>query len=294
MRWPRCDPPRIIGALALAFLLLAIAGCSALRFGYSQLPNVAYWRLDGYFDFDTEQEPRVRDAIAEWFRWHRATQIPEYAVLAARVRADAAADATPQRACRWWSELGGRLDDAMQQMVPGLAPVAMTLTPRQLAHLERRYAKSIDEMRRDYLQTSADERRRASVRRAVERFEDFYGRLDDAQRREVEVAVAASPFDAERFVAERAARHQDSLAVLRRVTAPGTSAAEAERALSELLAQTQVSPRPAYREYQRALIDYNCAFAARIHNLTTREQRQVLRDKLAGWEADMRSLSNGS
>ncbi len=294
MQLPRCDPPRIIGALALALVLLAVAGCSALRFGYSQLPSVAYWRLDGYFDFDTEQEPRVRDAIAEWFRWHRATQIPEYATLAARARADAIADATPRQTCRWWSELGGRLDDAMQQMVPGLAPVAMTLTPRQLAHVERRYAKSIDEMRRDYLQSSADERRRASVRRAVERFEDFYGRLDDAQRREVEAAVAASPFDAERFIAERAARHQDSLAVLRRVVAPGTSAAEAERALREVVAQTLVSPRPAYREYQRALIDYNCAFAARIHNLTTREQRQVLRDKLAGWEADMRSLSNGS
>ena len=40
-----------------------------------------YWWLERYIDFDETQEPRAREAVAEWFRWHRSTQLPEYAGL---------------------------------------------------------------------------------------------------------------------------------------------------------------------------------------------------------------------
>ena len=288
---------RIIGALLLASVVLLQAGCSLLRtIGYSQAPNFIYWRLDNYFEFNAEQTPRVRAAIADWFRWHRSTQLPGYIELVARARTQLPETATPALACQWWDELGRRFDTALEQAAHHLAPVTLTLTPDQLAHLERRYAKSIEEMRRDYLQASTDERRRATVKRAVERFESFYGRLDEAQRRRIAAAVDASPFDAERFIAERQARHQDTLVVLRRLTAsqPRVTLDQAEAALRELVTQTQLSPRPTYRAYQRELLDYNCAFAAQVHNTMSAKQRDSARDKLGGWENDLRTWLNGS
>ncbi|MCX7224461.1 MAG: hypothetical protein NT071_02345, partial [Burkholderiales bacterium] len=47
---------RIIGLL----LALLLSGCSALRLGYSQAPELAYWWLDSYFDFTEAQTTRVR------------------------------------------------------------------------------------------------------------------------------------------------------------------------------------------------------------------------------------------
>jgi hypothetical protein len=67
----------IIGvALALTTLL---SGCGAMRLAYNQAPDLGYWWLDKYIDFNDEQTPRVRDAIASWFRWNRSTQLPDYA-----------------------------------------------------------------------------------------------------------------------------------------------------------------------------------------------------------------------
>ena len=61
-------------------------------------------------------------------------------------------------------------------------------------------------------------------------------------------------------------------------------------ALRALLARTERSPDPEYRAYQVKLTQYNCGFAAQIHNATTVDQRQKARERLKGWEEDLRAL----
>ena len=51
----------IIGLLVGAVALLG--GCSSVRLAYGNGPQLAWWWLDGYVDFSTEQTPRV--ALAE-------------------------------------------------------------------------------------------------------------------------------------------------------------------------------------------------------------------------------------
>src|SRR5690349_2953366 len=77
----------IIGALLCAGAL-ALAGCSALRIGYGQAPELSYWWADKYFDFDGEQSPRVRTALRQWFAWHRGSELPDYAQRLARAQAE--------------------------------------------------------------------------------------------------------------------------------------------------------------------------------------------------------------
>ena len=62
-------------------------------------------------------------------------------------------------------------------------------------------------------------------------------------------------------------------------------------AMRMLLSHAERSPDPAYRAYQQRLSDYNCGFAARIHNATTPAQRQQALETLKGWEEDLRSLA---
>ena len=43
--------------------------------------------------------------------------------------------------------------------------------------------------------------------------------------------------------------------------------------------------------YSQRLAKYHCAFGARIHDLTNLRQREHARDKVRGWEEDLRELS---
>ncbi len=122
----------------------------------------------------------------------------------------------------------------------------------------------------------------------------LYGRLDEGQRQLVAVGVAASPFDAAVWYAERQAIQGETLQTLARLTAGGPGRADRESnlaGLQALSARVQRASPGSYRNYQQRLTDYNCAFIAQLHNSTTVAQRQAARDKLKGWEQDLRALA---
>ncbi len=268
-----------------------LGACSALRFGYNQADELAYWWLDGYADFDTQQSHRVRQALTQWHSWHRRTQLPDYTALLVQAQAEVPEPSTAQRLCHWWNNGRSRLNVALEAAIPAAAELLLTLTPQQIEHLERRYAKFNAEFRDDYLQAEPSQRLKASVKRTVERAESFYGRLDDAQRERIARLVAQSPFDADLWFGERKARQQEALQMLRRLKAEGANADQAQAALRAYLERMANSPRAEYRRYAQALEQYNCQFVADVHNSATAAQRQALVQKLKGWEADLRALS---
>ena len=280
---------RIIAALCGLALLLS--GCSALRIGYSQAADLAYWWLDGYADFNGEQTRRIREALAQWFVWHRKTQLPDYAQLLVRAQAEVRGDTTPARVCEWQGELLKRAHVAWEQAAPAAAEWALSVTPQQIQHIERRYAKANDEFRDDYLQEDPRERTEATIKRTVERAESLYGRLDVAQRTRIAAAMARSPFDPELWLAERKLRQQEALQLLRKLNVDGASREQAQGALRVYVDQLERSPREAYRRYSERLVEFNCAFAAGLHNSISPAQRRTALSKLSGWEGDVRALA---
>ena len=282
----------IIGWGLLALLLLG--GCSAVRIGYNQAPTLAWWWIDGYMDFDAEQSPKVKEALNQWFAWHRTTQLPDYAELLAAAQVQVLQPATPAQVCRWSDDLRMRLAAAFVHGVPLAADLLPALKPAQLAQLERRYRKSNQDFEEDFLQQQPEERLQASIKRTIDRVEMLYGRLDERQRQLIAAGVAASPFDAAVWYAERKAVQGETLQTLARLTAGGPARADREsnlaglQALAARVQRTQPGP---YRSYQQRLTEYNCAFIAQLHNSTTPAQRQAARGKLKGWEEDLRALA---
>lgn len=281
----------LIKSAIIGWLALALMGCSAVRLGYDNGAQLAWWWLDGYVDFSREQAPPAKQGIERWFEWHRATQLPDYAALLADASAQVLEPTTPAQACRWQARLREALDPALDRAVELAAELVPGLGEAQLHHLEQRYAKGNDEMRSDFLQPDPTVRARESVRRTVERAERLYGRFEEAQRRVVEAGVAASPFDPEIWLAERQRRQRDTVQLLRRLLAERADGDQRLAAMRMLALRTEHSPDPEYRAYQSRLAEYNCAFAARIHNATTPAQRQRARDTLKGWEEDLRALT---
>ena len=282
----------IIGLLWVA--LAGLSGCSALRLGYNTAPDLAYWWIDGYADFDDTQAPQVRDALSSWFAWHRRTQLPDYAALLARAQVEVLADTTPERACAWWADVRRRTETAFEHAMPLAAGIAATLTPAQIRHIERRQAKSNEEFREEHLAADPKERREVALKRAIDRAETIYGRLDEVQRERVAAALAESPFDPALWLEERKRRQRDAIEVLRRIASDPAAADQAVPALRAWAQRIERSPDPGYRRYQEQLTRTNCAFTATLHNMTSAAQRQAAAAKLQGWEGDLRALAGSA
>jgi hypothetical protein len=279
----------IIAALSLAICVVA-AGCSLLKVGYGQASPLAFRWLDGYVDFDDAQSLRVRGALGEALSWHRRTQLPDYVDLLVRAEAEVQSDATPERMCAWGRELKARGDRVVQYALPTIVEVALTLTPAQIVNIEKRQAKTNAEYRDEHLQRDRDKRLRAAVKSEVERAEMLYGDLDKAQHDLVARSVASSPYDAELSYAERLARQQDAIALIRKWRETGVGRDEALAQARGWVQRLDRSPREHYRVYAERLADYNCGFASILHNTTSPAQRREAARKLKGYEADLRSL----
>ena len=275
----------------IGLLVLLLAACSSVPLGYANAPQLAWWWLDGYVDFSREQAPQVQRGIDRWFEWHRATQLPEYAALLASVGREVLEPATPAQACRWQGRMRDALDPSLDRAIELAADLVPGLTEVQFRHLEQRFAKINDELRDDYLQPDLAERARESVKRTVERVERLYGTLNEAQKRLVAAGVAVSPFDPALWLADRQRRQRETLAILRALVASGAERDQRLAGLHALVVRVEQSPDPTYRAYQDRLAEYNCAFAARIHNATTPEQRRQARETIKGWEDDLRALA---
>jgi hypothetical protein len=232
----------------------------------------------------------VRSALGEAMSWHRRTQLPDYVDLLVRAEAEVLADATPERMCTWGRELKARGDGVVQYALPTIVEVALTLSPAQIANIEKRQAKTNGEYRDDFVQRDREKRRRAAVKREVERAEMLYGDLDKAQHELVVLSVAASPYDPELSYAERLARQQDAIALIRKWRETGVGRDEALAQARGWVQRLDRSPREHYRVYAARLADYNCGFASVLHNATSPAQRREAVKKLKGYEGDLRSL----
>lgn len=287
--------PRIIGGLRGALLTACVAlltACSAVRLGYDQGPTLAWWWLDRQLDFSSEQKPRVQGALADWFDWHRASQLPAYADELARLQRFKTERLSATQVCALAAGWQQRLRVAAAQAVPAAAEIVRTLTPAQIDHLERHQAEALDDAVDKFLRPATEaERRKLVFEREAERFEALYGALEDGQRQRLAEGLAASPFDAERWIAERRARSADLVRALRRWQAERADAATVQAGLQRLADELLASPRPAYRELQRRVTEANCAIAAELHNSATPAQRQRAAERVRRWEEDARALA---
>jgi Family of unknown function (DUF6279) len=279
--------------IAAAFVLIAaLTGCGlALKFGYGQGSSLAFRWLDTYADFSEAQSRQVRGALDEWFAWNRRTQLPDYADSIALAEAELLSNTTAERVCAWADQIRSRVDTGIEHARPALVDVAATLTPQQIANVEKKFDERNESFRDDYLQRDPVKRRAAAVERDIGLAEQLYGSLDDAQREFVARRVAGSPFDAERSYAERLRRQQDVLSLLHRLAAAAPNRTDPDAEISAYLQRFDRSPDLDYRRYAQRLRDYGCASAAALHNGTSAEQRSVAVKTLRGYERELRELA---
>jgi len=269
---------------------LLLAGCVSMRIAYNHAPDLAYWKLDSYADFNGEQKPRVKQAITQWMHWHRTTQLPDYVALMALHRQELQGPVTPAAVCALFDRGRERVQRAWTQVLPSVVDIALTLQPAQLDHIERKMVKADEDVRKDFVQESTEARHRAYVKRAITSAERLYGDLGPAQRSVIESGVAQSPRDAEMWFAERQQRQRDALTTTRRLIGERATHEQALAAYKQLVADYRRSPDSEVATQEQRVQQYNCGFWAAVHNSTTPQQRRHASERIERWATDFQLL----
>ncbi len=279
---------RIIGLCAAC---LAMASCSVVRLGYGQAPDLAYWWIDSYIDLNEAQTPRLRKELDELAQWHRSRELPEVVLLLQKARQLAPGPISPAQVCALVED-GRTRFNAFTARSEGLVLwLAPSLSPAQIDHLARQFAKSNKEWEADWLRGTPADQLKHRVKQATRRFEMLYGDLDETQIQLLRAELAGSSFDARLWRTERLRRQEDMLVTLRRVSAGNLPPETVRESMQALLERLTTPPGAAGKAYADTMLRENCALFSRIHNSTSASQRARAVQTLRGYEEDFRVLS---
>ena len=287
----------LLGIIGAAMLVMGLQGCGALRLAYNQSPLATYWYLDGYLDFNASQRPLVKAALDDIHQWHRQTQLPLYIETLEKLQHQMSRDVSAAQACTLYAEVQDRLLVTFEGIAGRLQSegqgggmqVLASLDSAQLAHLQKKLAKTNAKYRKDYVDGSASKLREKRLEQAVSRTESLYGDLTNKQEALLDARLEASGVDPETAYAERLRRQQDLLQTLRNLRQ--ASAAAMSTNLGGVFARVAMSPDPNYRDYSQKTRMQACQAFADVHNSMSPEQRLTALRKLQNYALDLRALS---
>ena len=286
---------RIIAAsLAAVVMSASLSGCSAIKLGYNQLPEISSWWLDNYIDFTDTQSAQTKQALKKLQTWHRKEELPQIANLLVQAQSMAPNNISQQQACEVWGQMEKRIDAVAQESSRLATPIVLQLTPRQLRHLEKRWAVKNEDWKKDWVQPSAEDRLKKRLDATVDRFSDFYGDLNPEQIKLLRQQIEQSLWSPEVAIQNRIKRQQSQLVVLQNMIQdaqkPGFNLAQAEKTVLQLSLQGVRPQDPALLNLQLQLEQQACLNFSQFHNTTTPAQRQKAQRRLRAYEADVRAL----
>lgn len=271
-----------------------LTGCSAVRLGYNNLPDIASWWLDSYIDFSDTQGPQAKAALQKLQTWHRKEELPAIAELLVQAQTLAPQNITPEQACKIWESAQVRIESVIQESSRLAAPVVSQLSAKQLKHLEKEWASRNEDWKKQWVQGTPDSRIKKRVDLAAERFNSFYGDLNLEQRQVLKQQFLQSTWSPEASYQRRLKRQQEQLIALQamssEITKPAMPLPQVEKALQSLILQS-VRPKDAGElSKQLQLEQQACQNLAQLHNTMSPAQRLKAQRKLKDYETDVREL----
>ena len=284
----------ITASLVAVSMSVILTGCSAVRLGYNNLPDIASWWLDSYIDFSDTQGPQAKAALQKLQTWHRKEELPAIAELLVQAQTLAPQNITPEQACKIWEGAQVRVESFIQESSRLAAPVVSQLSAKQLKHLEKEWATRNEDWKKQWVQGTPDSRIKKRVDLAAERFNSFYGDLNLEQRQVLKQQFLQSTWSPEASYQRRLKRQQEQLMALQamssEITKPAMPLPQVEKALQSLILQS-VRPKDAGDlSKQLQLEQQACQNLVQLHNTMSPAQRLKAQRKLKDYETDVREL----
>ncbi len=268
----------------LAVLLaLVLQGCSVSRVAYSNADVVLRWQAGYYFDVEGEQSDQLDRGLAAVLAWHRGEALPQYARLANEMAARLQRGIKRQDLEWSYDALREQIRQTLAAAAGESAGLLDRLGPEQIEHFEGRLAEENRKFAKEEVQGTVEQLHKRRMKRNLERLEEWFGSLDDAQEERVRQYNARAPLAGALRERDRKRRQAEFLAMLR--------ARDAKRRLAPFLERWESDREPAYAkamhatrdEYMKLLLDLDRTLSAeqRAHAVARLRRFGELFDSLA-------------
>ena len=270
--------------IALAVLLMAlVCGCSTVRFAYENADAYARWKIGTYLDLEGEDAEQLDERIDEFHAWHRRNALPKYVTLAHEA-SQRFADGLSHPDLVWgYDSLRAQVRESLRRAAELLAPMLDRLTPQQVAQIERRIAEDNRQFYRERLRGPESERRARRAKYAVNRLEDWVGKLTPGQVKRVREYSERAPMVDDLRDRDRKRLQADVLAILR--------AKQATARLAERVAQWELGRDAAYLAALDAWREHYFAMLLDVDRMLTPEQRTRALGHMRRYAEDFETLS---
>ena len=278
--------------LSASALLLSLTGCSLVVSGYNSAPNLfMFLWLNPHLDLNAAQEKQALADLQQVLEWHRREQLPLYAKWLSQAQQLAPKDVSADQVCALIDEAAESLEPLLTQFEEPTARLGLSLTPKQLQVLRKKYTEDLKDYRKEWkLDGSKQAQLEVQTDKGQSNAERFYGGLSPAQQKLLQQLAQNSGFEGDRNYAERVRVQQDNLAVHEQMVQNRPSPEEARAMVRDWLQSVLHTPDPAYDIYLKKRKRTNCEASAQLHNTTTAEQRARAVKVLKGYEDDVRKL----
>ena len=276
----------------IVFAGLLLAGCSAVRLGYTNADNLARWWIDQYLDLAPEQDVLVRERLGRYLAWHRKTQLPDYVNLMRNGQKLAAGQTTAADALSLGDELIRRGRVLAEQATPDIADLLPTLTPAQIERMAaRQMEKNADYAKEARLAEGEAGQRKARYKRLLERAEYWFGDFSKEQEAALRRMVDAQDPGSQFWYDEKLRRQRDWLSLVRQMQRERPPRERVIQMLRDYAARFDLPTEPVRLAQAIALRRASAELAVAIHTLMTPAQREHARSKLDDLIHDFTELS---
>ena len=268
----------------LLVLLGALAcGCSTVRFAYDNADSYIRWQAGKYLELEGEEADELDDRIDEFHAWHRANALPKY-VTVANEASQRFADGLSRADLVWgYDALRVQARESLHKAGELLAPLLDRLTPEQVSQIERRIAEENRLFYRENLRGTERERRARRAKNAINRLEDWVGKLTPAQVQRVREYAERAPMADELRDRDRKRLQHDVVAILR--------ARQAKTRLPARLATWEQGREPEYVKALDAWREQYFTMLMDIDRTLTPEQRRRALGNMQRYARDFAALA---
>jgi hypothetical protein len=264
-------------------VLLGLSSCSTVRFAYNNADVYLRWQLSKYLDVQGPQSEEVDRHIAAFLAWHRANALPQYIRLLNEAGARFARGLSQEDLVWGYDSLQAQVLQAVRAGAGEIADLLDRLTPEQIAYMERRFAEDNRKYAREQLAGNLDERRRRRLKRNVERLQEWFGELSEAQVQLIRRYADHAPLTEGMRERERKRLQTEFLAIVR--------AGEAKARFAEWAVQWERRREPEHAAAARAQRMEYFAMLVELNRTLTPGQRQATEMRIRELVTDFERLS---
>jgi Family of unknown function (DUF6279) len=273
-------------------LVCLLVGCSVVSLGYRNGEFLSYWWLNGYVDFNAEQQPLVKKKIANLFAWHHKTQLKDYVEILTLAQKRIQHNVTQAELLTDYGNLKKRLVRVVDQVLPDLADVALSLQPAQIAHIKKKFASNNDFYHKDHLKGEMEARQKFRYQKLMQHAKYWFGDFSREQEALIRVASDARPLNNELVFAEHVRRQNELIALLKKIQAEKPDKATAVALLRQYVnAYLDYFGDPASQVFFDTGNKETAHVAMVIINLTTPQQKAHAVERAQKWIGEFNALA---